>query len=805
MLWKRVAVLIILTAIHAWAQQLPQMRVVDTPRLLRNEMVGSQHRDDNNRIAAAIKVISDMEGFTYQSNNGIVEVEHSPGVDMVYLQPDERVLEIYKSGYEPLKVILSEYSIKLESRQVWELKVTGEKKPIGVVIYSNPPNAEKILNGTSLGTGRSFDIPPGTHTLVLKKTGYKSLNRTIKVDDNNKVFDNLTLQEIDIVPVQIKSDPQGATVFIDAIEKGKTDLPLWLYPGDYNMKLTLSGYLDVNKNITVVEGRTNTFNESLVKNSGYLKISIQPADAILTINGKQHTPGNIELVPGTYNLSIIKSGYLSQEETIKLELGESITRSYTLTKNVGTLNINTIPKDAAVIINKQNYGLRRSIELSPGQYRIEVEKDGWYGESETVTIHLGETTSKTYNLKQMTGSLQFSVLPLEATVRMLDATGNVYKSWTGMQYLKDIPVGQYTLECKADKHKTLKREIVITENATEIQELQMEEVSDFISRADMILIKDSRFQMGSTDGDRDEKPVHTVTGSDFISRADMILIKGGRFQMGSTEGDSDEKPVHTVTVSDFYMSKYEVTYQQFEEFIRSTNYKTTAEVEGYSWVWTGSWEKKDGINWRYDVSGLPRSKSESEHPVIHVSWYDAVEYCNYLSRKEGLTPAYMIDKSRKDPNNESSYDDIKWSITWNKNANGYRLPTEAEWEYASGGGASNRTKWSGTNSESSPGNYAWYFSNSGNKTHPVGIKEPNSLGLYDMSGNVWEWCWDWYGDYSSSSQTNPTGPSSGSYRVLRGGSWRSSGATSCRVAYRGDNLPSNRNVNLGFRLVRNAE
>jgi hypothetical protein len=130
-------------------------------------MVGSQHRDDNNRIAAAIKVISDMEGFTYQSNNGIVEVERAPGVDMVYLQPDERVLEIYKSGYEPLKVILNEYSIRLESRQVWELKVTGEKKPVTVTILSTPSDAEKILDGKSLDTGIMHDIIPGSHTLEM--------------------------------------------------------------------------------------------------------------------------------------------------------------------------------------------------------------------------------------------------------------------------------------------------------------------------------------------------------------------------------------------------------------------------------------------------------------------------------------------------------------------------------------------------------------------------------------------------------------------------------------------------------------
>jgi len=235
----------------------------------------------------------------------------------------------------------------------------------------------------------------------------------------------------------------------------------------------------------------------------------------------------------------------------------------------------------------------------------------------------------------------------------------------------------------------------------------------------------------------------------------MILVEGGTFQMGSNDGFSDEKPVHSVTVSDFYMGKYEVP-QALYEIVMGTN---------------PSYRKSDNL------------------PVEKVNWYDAVEFCNALSQKEGLVPVYTISGT---------------SVTWNQNANGYRLPTEAEWEYVAGGGASNRTKWAGTNSESNLGNYAWYLDNSGKKTQPVGMKEPNSLGLYDMSGNVWEWCWNWYGSYSSSSQTNPSGPSSGSRRVLRGGGWWSL-AIICRVANRGHSDPSLREDNVGFRFVRNAE
>jgi formylglycine-generating enzyme required for sulfatase activity len=173
------------------------------------------------------------------------------------------------------------------------------------------------------------------------------------------------------------------------------------------------------------------------------------------------------------------------------------------------------------------------------------------------------------------------------------------------------------------------------------------------------------------------------------------------------------------------------------------------------------------------------------YPMYYVSWYEAIEYCNRRSKKEGLTPVYSGSGN---------------DITFNKNANGYRLPTEAEWEYAAKGGSKGNQafEYSGSNNVNE---VAWYADNSGGSTHPVGTKAPNDLGLYDMSGNVWEWCWDWHGDYLADFPTDPVGASSGSYRVERGGSWGSS-AQYARSASRGGTEPSNRYDNLGFRLVR---
>jgi formylglycine-generating enzyme required for sulfatase activity len=238
------------------------------------------------------------------------------------------------------------------------------------------------------------------------------------------------------------------------------------------------------------------------------------------------------------------------------------------------------------------------------------------------------------------------------------------------------------------------------------------------------------------------------------------------------ERDGDEVQ-HQVTVRSFYMGKYQVTQAEYETVM--------------------------GTNPSY-FKGL-------NLPVECVSWYDAVEYCNRLSQREGLSLAYTIDKNRSDPNNTNSDDNVRWLVTWNPNANGYRLPTEAEWEYACRAGTTTPFS-TGNNITTSNANYDGNYPYNNNykgtyreRTTTVGSFAPNPWGLYDMHGNVWEWCWDWYGNYSSGSQTDPRGAASGANRVLRGGSW-SNTATYVRSAIRSYYTPSNRNYFIGFRLVR---
>ncbi|MCE5286081.1 MAG: SUMF1/EgtB/PvdO family nonheme iron enzyme [Pelosinus sp.] len=255
-----------------------------------------------------------------------------------------------------------------------------------------------------------------------------------------------------------------------------------------------------------------------------------------------------------------------------------------------------------------------------------------------------------------------------------------------------------------------------------------------------------------------QSTIQSIDNKPVNDPSDMVLVEGGTFRMGDTMGDGFklERPIHNVTVRSFYIGKNEVTFNEYDTFCEAT---------GRS--------KPSDQRW-----------GRGERPVIHVSWYDAIDYCNWRSRMEGLQLAYI-----RSGNN----------VTCDFNANGYRLPTEAEWEYAARGGQQcGSYKYSGSNN---PDDVAWSWGNSGQMTHPVGQKGSNELGIYDMSGNVWEWCWDWYGDYSSSEADNPQGASAGAKRVYRGGSWFYD-VRNVRVSYRCSYDPANSDSNIGFRLTR---
>ena len=262
---------------------------------------------------------------------------------------------------------------------------------------------------------------------------------------------------------------------------------------------------------------------------------------------------------------------------------------------------------------------------------------------------------------------------------------------------------------------------------------------------------------------------------------DMVEVTSGTFQMGSNDADDyGASPPHSVTLGSFYIDKYEVTYELW------TDVRNWGLTHGYTDLTAG----QNGST----LSGSP--SSTTNNPVMQWNWYEVLKWCNARSEKDGLNPVYYTNNLLAIVYRTGELDLATDAVKWT--ANGYRLPTEAEWEFAARGGNSNHGyTYSGSNTI---GDVAWYLDNSGSTTHTVGTKAANELGIHDMSGNIWEWCWDRYGAYSSTAQSDPKGATSGNDRLLRGGNFF--GSSVCRVSVRYMVDPSLHYVNFfGFRCV----
>lgn len=272
----------------------------------------------------------------------------------------------------------------------------------------------------------------------------------------------------------------------------------------------------------------------------------------------------------------------------------------------------------------------------------------------------------------------------------------------------------------------------------------------------------------------------------------FVLIPGGTFMMGDQspapgDGDFDELPVHIVNVSPFLLQTKETTAAEWDSV------RNWALLHGYTFANTGAGKA-------------------ANHPVHSVNWFDVVKWCNARSQQESLIPCYYSGAAVYMTGEDST-------ITCDFTKNGYRLPTEAEWEHAARGGSATRFPWGNTITHTmanyrSSSDYLYdasqtrsyhpdYETGSQPFTAPVGSFAPNANGLHDMTGNIWEWCWDWWDGnyYAASPLANPHGPASGSSRILRGGSWYED-AFYCRVAFRNGSFPSESYDDVGFRPVR---
>ncbi len=807
--------------------------------------------DDNGKLGALVLVNCGLDDVFFQNLYGKIYQSNTRGQYKVVLRERTQYFVISKEGFANHKYT---FPSPLKSGTVYEMTIDEKNKQadtITLVITSNQDDASVYIKDNLVGKTENklftIELPLGVNEIELRKTGYKSKQITHNLSpENNKAEINLGVA----LPtaVTITTEPEGAIVYIDDVLFGTSPKSSFFHEGTYPIKIDKENYAIITEEITIGESETKK-HYKLKDIRASLTIKTNPK-SIVSLNGKEYRGGikDLKLNPQTLEIKVeedfcepineritlaeneIKvldlfpeniSGkitvntnkqaiveingetfqgpltakkYLPRDISIKVsqEFCETITEYYSLSKNenkvfdlfppniAGSLTINTNPQarleingevftgsikgkkylpgqisvtitqdfcepikelfllttneekimnlypqdisayltiktnsKAKIFLNDKEYSEVKRLRMIPQVLEIKIKQFKADDITRVVTLKKGDVRELELYPTIKTSTINVVSIPTSASIVLKGDAGEYYTA-IGRNSFTDIPVGTYDLTISNDGYKTYKETLKLTPDNTLPKQISLEEGLDV------------------PEG--------------------FVFVEGGTFQMGSTSGDSDEKPVHNVSLSDFYISKYEVTQAEWQE-VMGTN---------------------------------PSYFKGNNNPVENVTWYQAVDFCNKKSVKDGLEPVYS-----------GSGNNMKCDFS----KNGYRLPTEAEWEYAARGGKKSRGyTYSGSNNI---GEVAVYAGNNDKSTKAVAGKKPNELGIYDMSGNVWEWCWDWYSSYSSTAQTDPVGPTSGSYRVRRGGSWYIS-ASGCRVANRINGSPTNSSRNIGFRLARSS-
>ncbi len=382
---------------HLCAQTSSELRIVEEVRYLTDQIIDNEIRDNNGSVCAGLMIISDIPGLTYDSNNGIVKANHKEGEDFLFVSPTERVVKIYGPGFVPLQIILNDIGINLKSGQVWQIKITGDKKLdlIPVNIITDPKDVQLTIDGRNYNASSAIQVSEGKHEIILKKDGYQTHSTSINVSALENLFNYKLVEKVQSV-ITIKSIPTNANIYLNDFFEGKTDKNIWKYPGKYQLRVSKSGYITTNQVINVSEDSKNEFLIGLVKNSGTLIVKTMPINTNVLVDKNLQDSKNIELPSGSHSIEITHDNYKSIKEVITIKRNEILTKEYSLQPIFGSLQFSSIPRDAicklfvAGIEIKSWSGENILNELIIGKYELQVSKAGFESQTENININENE-------------------------------------------------------------------------------------------------------------------------------------------------------------------------------------------------------------------------------------------------------------------------------------------------------------------------------------------------------------------------------------------------------------------------------
>ena len=733
--------------------------------------------DDNDAAMAVVKIIpenineQDRAKLYFEGNLAtFIEVEQNIGETWVYLTAEAATFLRIK--HPDFGVTEFWFPMSLKPKQCYEMVLQNvDITPVAEVgflsISSEPNGADIYVDGKHCGMTNKVvtDLAEGSHTLRLEKQGYVTLTKTINITKGETLQLNETLQSISSQRTYliVKTDQQEALIYIDdePINTGEASKSVNIgtthtYKIECNLYHEESGTVMVNDRMTI--------EKKLRPNFGYINVTTSPEQgAKVYVDAKYIGESPIKtdkLASGTHTVRVMKDMFKMKEQSFTVTDGQTTNANITMTANFVMLTVDT-DADSDIYVDEEYKGKGKwTGRVSEGLHNVEARKAKHRSSTKTVDLVLGENKTMTLEApKPISGSIDVNSSPMSAEIYI---DGKHYGQTPN--YINEIIIGTHELKLEKSGCATLTKTITIKENETLTinEKLQTgKEITISTDKSGDKIYVDGNYLGTSpitSNLSYGSHNIKAVRNDKEVSKTITVSQSGGENNVKLAFFGNQ-----TITVNGVSFTMVAVEGGTFQ--MGATSYGNDSPVHSVtlSDYYIGETEVTQEL-WEAVMGSNPSNYEGSQKPVESVSWHDCKEFITKLNRLTG------------------------------KN---FRLPTEAEWEYAArGGNKSKGYKYSGSNTID---NVAWYDGNSGKAAHNVKTKSPNELGIYDMSGNVWEWCEDWYGDYSSGSQTNPAGPSSGSNRVFRGGNWDRY-AEFCRVSLRLSIFPDYRDVLLGLRL-----
>ncbi|MDR9416730.1 MAG: PEGA domain-containing protein [Gracilimonas sp.] len=477
----------IFTPLHAQnngEDEIATMRVVGDAKKLSGEIIADRddNRDINGNLTAGLRVISNLTGLTFQSNNGIHKIQQLPGYNLLYLSTNERVVSIYKDGFPPLQIVLNDEGINLAAGEVWEIQVTGDQEsslePVRFTVQ--PENSTIIIDGEENqipGTQFDTELTTGSHFIQLRKKQHEIIDDSITVQSGVINSYDYELEEISPITVLINSNPQGASIYLNDEQgsRGVTPQRLNIYPGNVKIRLTMPNYSNLEDEFEFT-GENTEFNYNLQRYIGFLTVNSTPTDATVLINDEiRPNPENLELTPGAYFVEVVRNGYDTFNTTVDITQGDSTTVNAILEEVTGSIFFVAQQPEMQVTLKREGQvvdewvGSKALRDIPAGSYEVTATLNNFSPKTQTFNLGRDENKNINFDLSQIEGrgSLTIDGVFSDADVTLI-APGYTREYSELPINLTSIGYGNYVIEVEKDGFDDITKEIEVNSLTQEV-------------------------------------------------------------------------------------------------------------------------------------------------------------------------------------------------------------------------------------------------------------------------------------------------------------------------------------------------